>query len=360
MDTTQQSVVQRKDEISLKELILKIQKWWRYLLSRWLVILIFGLVGGGLGIIFSLFQKPDYIGELTFVVEDSKSNPFSAYAGLASQFGIDLGGGASGSGVFEGDNIMEFLKSRLMIEKTLLGPVVYEGKTLSLADLYIDFMELREKWKGKAGLENLHFPVSSSRKEFFRQQDSILNVIQQAIVKNVLKVEKPDKKLSFIAVTTTSRNEIFSKIFTERLVKEATGFYIDTKTKRNKINVDRLQLQADSLEVLLNRKTYSAAATQDLNFNPAKQVAGVSTELALRDKLVLQTMYGEVVKNLELSKIAMAQETPVIQIVDTPILPLKKKKFGPIKGIALGGFIGGMLIVMILFMRKVYKDIVQS
>ncbi len=56
-------------------------------------------------------------------------------------------------------------------------------------------------------------------------------------------------------------------------------------------------------------------------------MASIGSELAMRDKTVLQTMYGEVVKNLEISKIAMAQETPIIQIVDMPILPLEKTKW---------------------------------
>jgi hypothetical protein len=175
-----------------------------------------------------------------------------------------------------------------------------------------------------------------------------------------LEVSKPDKKLSFISVKCTSPNEIFSKIFTERLVKEATDFYVETKTKRSRTNVDILQVKADSLEKLLNRKTYSVAATEDVNLNPAKRVATVGMEVGSRDKLVIQTIYGEVIKNLEMSRMAMAQEMPLIQIVDKPILPLHKKKVGKAKGIVLGGIFGGFLICILLIILETYRKMITE
>jgi DNA-directed RNA polymerase specialized sigma subunit len=181
--------------------------------------------------------------------------------------------------------------------------------------------------------------------------------MRNEIGKQNLNVSKIDKKLSFIAVQVASEDQLFSKFFTERLVAEATDFYVKTKTKRSKTNVDKLQAIADSLELQLNKKTYSTAVAQDLNVNPIRQVANVETEIRSRDKMVLQTMYAEVVKNLEISKMTMAQETPVVQVIDTPILPLKKERFGKLKGLILGGFVGGFLILIILILRKMIRDV---
>jgi len=346
----------QQDGISLKDILLGVQGWWKYLLSKWKIVLLCGLVGAGLGLTYSLIKKAEYKAELTFVLEDSKSGGIlSSYMGLASQFGIDLGSGGS-SGVFSGDNILEFLQSRLMVEKTLLTPVVVNNKHVSLADYYIDVYELREKWKENETLKGLHFTPNADRRACSRIQDSILNSIYIKIQKDHLLISKPDKKLSFISVECTSQDELFSKVFTERLVREATGFYIETMTKRSKTNVDLLQTKADSLQELLNRKTYTVARAKDLNLNPARQQATVETEVVLRDKYLLQTMYGEVIKNLELSKMSMAQEVPLIQIVDTPILPLEKVKFGKLKGLILGGFLGGFLVSLFLIVRKLYKD----
>ncbi|MGE7773610.1 Wzz/FepE/Etk N-terminal domain-containing protein [Chitinophaga sp. NPDC101104] len=342
----------------MKDLILTFGAWIRYLWSKWIIICIFGVIGAGLGLTYSLLKKPDYVAGLTFVLEDSKASPMMAYAGIASQFGIDLSS-MSENGVFSGDNIVEFLKSRLMVEKALLTVVNKNGKSVTLADCFMDAYDLREKWNKKPRLAGVSFPANLGRDKFTLIQDSILQVFYANIVKEKLIVTKPDKKLSFILVKTQSVDEVFSKAFTENLVREATAFYVETRTKRSKFTVDQLQLKADSVERLLNQKTYSAAKSQDLNFNPARSVTSVTSELITRDKLVLSTMYGEIIKNLELSKMAMAQETPIIQIIDTPILPLEISKFGKLKGLIIGGFLGGFLIVMILLVRKFYKEIMN-
>ncbi|MEC5147440.1 Chain length determinant protein [Chitinophaga sp. 180180018-2] len=346
------------DEISLKELIIKIQEWSRFFWKKKFLILGITCLGAVLGLLSALRSKPQYVADLTFVLEDNSSSPLGAYSGLASQFGIDLNNGSGGS-LFAGDNIMEFLKTRLIVERALLSPVQYQNKQMTLAECFIRFSNLRKAWSKQKKPFDVQFPLNEKRSAFTLDQDSVLNAIRKIIVKNNLKVEKVDKKLSFISVEVVSPVDTFSLRMTEALVKEAIDFYIDTKTQKTKANVDRLQLQADSMRILLDRKTYSAASVQDLNVNPAKQVASVGTELALRDKVVLQTLYGEVVKNLELSKIAMAREMPVIQIIDRPILPLEIKKLGELKGIVIGAILGGFLTSLTLLFYRIYKEIMS-
>ncbi|MGC8025682.1 hypothetical protein ACP3WI_25235, partial [Salmonella enterica] len=48
------------------------------------------------------------------------------------------------------------------------------------------------------------------------------------------------------------------------------------------------------------------------------------------DKTMLSTVYAEVVKNLELAKFTLSQETPVIQIVDNSLFPLIRNKVSKI------------------------------
>lgn len=228
-----------------------------------------------------------------------------------------------------------------------------------MADFFLDFSGIRNAWhksKKQPGFD-VNFPPALLREKYSRTQDSVLNVIQTFIGDNYLKIEKADKKSAFILVNCKSPNETFSKLFVETLVREATDFYISTKTKRTKSNVDRLESQADSMKLLLNRKAYSQAVERDINLNPAKQVALVGTELAARDKMMLETMYGEIVKNLEISKMAMTKEMPIIQIIDAPVLPLEKKELGKLKGIIIGGFLGGFLSVAILIIIKLFKDL---
>jgi len=359
-EVKQTPIVKNDEEISLKDLIYKGGQWYRYVLSKWLIIVIAGVLGAGIGLIVALRQKPRYKAILTFVLEEGKSSALSSYSSIASQFGVDLGGGGSNGGLFASDNIKDYLTSRLIVEKALLAPVEVDGKKETLVEMYMDFMHMKGKQSKDTVLRNLHYPLGADRKTFTRVQDSVLFSIAQRVVKGELEIEKGEAKTSgFVTVFCLSENEIFAKAFVIQLVNEATSFYIGIKTKRSQHTVDNLQAKADSIEQLLNRKTYTYAMEQDVNLNPVRKVATVNSEMVSRDKVVLQTMFSEVVKNLELSKMAMAQETPVIQIIDAPILPLMVQKLGITKGIVIGGIVAGFLCVFALTGIRIYREIMQ-
>ena len=329
------------DEISLKELINKIREWYRFLLSKWILIILFSIIGGIIGFTYAYFQKPTYKAELTFAMEDDKSGGgggLSSALGLASSFGIDLGGGGAG-GAFSGANLMALMKSRKIVEKTLLSPVVYKGQTISLTDCYIEFNELREKWTKKPKIKNIGFPISIDRSNFTLQQDSILKSIYLDLVTNELSVGQADKKISIIGVTVNSINEQFSKAFCETLASVTADYYIELKTKKAKQNVDILQKQVDSIKSKLNYSMVGTWGAEKVNVT------------------VSSTILGQLAANLEISKVSLRKETPLIQIIDRPILPLDKEKVSKRKSLLLGGFLAAFLTALILIFNQLYKKI---
>ncbi len=342
-------------ELSLKDLFQQFKELIRYLTRQWKILLIVGVLFGVLGLIYALLKKKQYEAQLTFVLDESRGGGLlGSYSSIASQFGVDLGSsGGNGSGIFNEDNIMEFLKSKLMVERTLLSSLEVDGQNITLADYYIQIYGLKSKWKEHhPELNEFRFPLQSPTDSLNRVQDSIMTQLYMQIVKNNITADKPDKKLNFIAVKTTTLNEEFSKIFTERLVSEATRFYIETKTQRSQQTVSRLQAQADSILSELTQKTFQAAESEDLNQNPVLKVATVKTEYMTRDKAILQTMYGEVVRNLEMAKMSLSEETPVIQVVDVPRYPLTVKHLGAKMGFVLGMILGGFLASCFLIIKR--------
>ena len=67
-------------------------------------------------------------------------------------------------------------------------------------------------------------------------------------------------------------------------------------------------------------------------------------------------MYLEIIKNLEISKMTLLNQTPIIQIIDKPILPLQEDRISNILGGILGGLLGGFLSVFFFVFRKLFKD----
>jgi hypothetical protein len=345
------------DGLSMTQALRTMAGWATFARQQWKLLLLAAILGGALGIAFSLIQHPKYEASLTFVVEDPKSGGLlGSYTGLASQFGIDLGGG-SGSGVFNGDNVLEFLQSRLMVQQTLLTDTVWNGKRTTLGDIFLNVYHWKDAWKKNPALADFNFPLNTPWFSLNRLQDSIMAELYGIISKGVLDVTKPDKKLDFVEVKTRSRDEVFSKLFTERLVVTATNFYVETKTQRSRNIVDKLQAQADSILDQLNKTTVRAAVVRDVNLNPSRELAQIGSSFATRDEAILMTMYAEVAKNLEISKTTLGQDTPIIQVVDSPIFPLKKVKLGKLLGLIIGGFLAAFIVFLLLYFRKLYREI---
>jgi hypothetical protein len=348
----------KDDEVSLKESILKLQEWWAFLLSKWVIILIAGIIGGIAGYTYAHFTPPTYKAVLSFALEDDKSGEFTT-AGLASQFGFDVGGGG---GAFSGDNLLELMKSRSMVEKALLTPVNINGKEQTLVEYYISYNKYRQTWQDKPQLRNIQFLPGEPRASFSLQQDSLLGTFYNTIIKDNLMVDKSDKKLSIINVSVTSENELFSKYFAEIVAKTVSDFYIDTKTKKSTQNVTILQRQSDSVRLELNSAINGVALSTDEtpNANPGRQILHAPSQHKQIDVQVNQAILTELVKNLELSKMSLRRETPLIQVIDKPILPLDKVKLSKSKCLVLGGVICMLITVLLLLLKETLRNILNS
>ena len=345
-----------KDEISLKELLQKVKDWFDYLLSKWKKIALAGVVGATLGLTYSFIKKPIYTASLSFALESNKpGGGLGGALGLASSLGFDLGG--SGGGIFEGSNLTELFKSRKMVEKTLLMPIRFKGKTISLAEMYIQNEQWRDKRLIKKKLVGVQFLPNANRKVFSRIQDSIFGEIYDDLSKYGLEVGQKDKKIDIISVEVSSTDELFAKYFTEALAKQVGNFYIETKSKKARANMDILQRQTDSIRGELNNAIAGVAVANDNTFglNPSLNVRRVPSARRQVDVQANTAILTELVKQTELAKVTLRKETPLIQIIDRPILPLKKKKVGKLIGLVLGGVLFGFLTVLFLTLNNSLK-----
>jgi len=357
---TEQQPQMDNDEISLKELIQKMQEWIAYLKTQWKIIIGIAAIGGILGFVYASFQKPTYLATTTFVLEEDKGGGggLGGTLGLASSFGLDLGGG--GGSLFSSTNIIELMKSRFVVEKTLLNPVIVADKEVSLADYYIQINELKEDWAKKPTLKNISFPINADRTKFNIQQDSILQTISADLKKNNLTIVQKDKKVTIISLTVKTENELFSKFFCEQLLKETSDFYIETKSKKSRLNVDVLQKQADSIRAELNTAITGVAVESDnvYNLNPAFNVKSSPSRRKQVDVQANTAILTQLVAQLELSKVSLRKETPLVQLIDRPILPLEKEKLGRLQSLILGGFLAGFMIMLYLVFGQLYRKMV--
>lgn len=309
------------------------------------------VAGALLGALTAWLWTPSYTARLTFVVDDSKSGGSAGgLSALAGQFGFNLDGLGGASGVLAGDNVEELIKSTKLIKATLVS--AYNADE-TLADRYAAVNKLSKKWlKYSPDGKIIRFPLNGTHNT--RLQDSLLHEMTTLILAGDFGIAKPDKKLSFFEVNATMKDEKLALLFCNRMIKQSTDFFISTKTKRLRNNVERLQHRADSIGAILNHKTYALSSANQslLDINPAYTTANANVEVRERDKIVLTTIYSETVKNLESSKTMLAQETPTVQIVDEPELPLKKNKLKYSVAILTGILLSGILFSLYALLTR--------
>jgi LPS O-antigen subunit length determinant protein (WzzB/FepE family) len=339
------------DEVSLKDLILKVGEIWKYLLSKWKIIVIIGISSAALGLVYSIFKTPEYNATLSFsVIEKSSQGGLSA---LAGQFGL----GSSSDGVFSGNNMIELLQSRNLIERTLLSEVEINGRRCRLIEYY---RELNPPEEDDAISQTISYPLDVDRELFTREQDSLLYNLNKTITTDKLSIDKKAKDINIINVSFLNEDELFAKLFTEKLIAIVSEFYIQTKTKNITTNLDKMEIRADSARQEYEKALAEQAKFEDENQNPSKRLLMVERQKIQTRVQLTGTTYVELVKNIEILKLDLIQQTPLIQVIDAPIMPLEIERLGKLKGIILGGFIGGFLIVGWLLAVYYYRRIMQE
>jgi len=157
-----------------------------------------------------------------------------------------------------------------------------------------------------------------------------------------------------------SISELFAKTFCETIARETSEYYVEIKSKKSRSNVEILQHQADSIRAELNGAITGVAAAADnvFNLNMAMNVKRAPSAHRQVDVQANTAILTQLVTNLELAKVSLLKETPLIQTIDMPILPLEKDKVSKLKSLLLGGFLAGFLTILYLVFGQLYKKIV--
>jgi hypothetical protein len=346
-----------ENQFTLKEVFQNLREWFAFFLSQWKILILAGILGLGLGALVSKFKKPVFHAETSFVLEEGEGGGIGQMSGLASLVGVNLGSLGGTSGLFQGDNIMELYRSDRMLGETLLSPF---NETQLLIDRFVEFQELDRKWASKVNFSSLDFSIP--RESFSVTQDSVVKEVAKLVRENQLAVAKPDRKLSIIQVSISSKDELFAKAFNEKLVEKVNSFYLDTKTKKTGENLSILQTQADSVRVILDESigAYASATDRVPNANPLLSSATIEIRKRQIDVQATGAVYQEIVKNLEIAKVNHRNNSPLIQIIDSPRLPLKRSEIRLVKGMVLGAIITSLLVVFGLYFRRLYQKHVQE
>ena len=177
------------------------------------------------------------------------------------------------------------------------------------------------------------------------------------IRKKTLGVSKPSRKLTILNININDKDPYFAKAFNEKLVENVSHFYKLTMTEKSGKNLSILQNQADSVKLVLDNAMLELAEIQEgtPNRNPLYKKTLVQEQKLIIDMAASSAIYETVVTNLELAKITHRNNTPLIQIIDEPILPLPNSRWKLAKTLIYATALGLVVAFISLSFIRFYQ-----
>lgn len=340
-------------EVTIKDFVLWITTWFQYLISKWKIIALAAFIGVTIGVINNKIAPKIYTARCNFILDEGNNGGSIGSSGLAF---LGIGGQGGSGGLFQGKNLIWLYKSRLMLEQTLLSTVDRAGKP----KLYINwFLDIDKQ--GNKIVEPYRNKLDFADKTITAEESSIMAFAVAKINKDYLQVEKAPDADNIITVKVSATDELFAESFANKVIEEVNDYYVKSKTKKVTEEVAIIQKKVDSFQHQMNSSMYQVASSVDAipNANPNRQVLAVPTRRKGVDVNISSELFVEMMKNLETKKMTLSSETPLIQVLEKPTLPLDVNTKSVVSSAIYGGILAIVIIVIFLVCRRIYKLALQ-
>jgi len=343
-----------EEVITIGQIIRVIKSYVFYFLRKWWLLLLVALALGAYRVYNVYNTSPEFSAGLTFTLyEEGGGGGGGGLSGLIGQIGL----GSIDNVDF--DRIVEFMETRQIVGEALFKKVTINGVEDYFANHYLREMKLYENWEEKESVKFIDFWFTRGDVENFTPVENIvLNVIWNRMARTHLKTEIRGSGIIEMKVTTESQP--FSIEFTKTLFRELAFSYKEKLNEKNRTNYNQMQYRKDSIAAVLKVSEARYAKFQDTNKNLRSARALIEDIRLRRDVEVLNAIYIELVKQVEILNFTLTRETPYLISIDEPVYPVMGQKLDIIsEGVkyAIGGI---FLTLLILAGIKFIQDAVEA
>lgn len=336
-------MAQSDDEITLKDIILKIQEWFSIVWPHKNGIIAFSLAIGLVAALYTKFiAKPTYSASYQLFFEE-EGGGMSGAMRLASSFGFSLGGGGGSSSI----TVQEYLTSRDNVAQALV------------ADL--DNGRLIDRFYAEGMFEDKDFAVEFASKFNTNQRftDSIITKVHKGLVEESISASM-DEETGVVSFSVNGEQESFVYDLSNQLIANTEEAFMDWKKEKSQAAVDAFQGKVDSLELAIDATLRHLGEYSDQNNSLVSSVDKMKETRLMIDMEALKVAYGEYIKGLEMSKAELMNLEPPFKYFDAPTYPLNKEKGSAAKAGVFGSVITGFLLVLFFIGRVEAKNIMAD
>lgn len=344
------------DQISPKSVVLKVVSAKDALVRNWKLILLLCLIGYGIGYALDIYlKKPDqYEASILFNL-GAGSSPSQSFGQMAGMFGL---GGTADANIYTGENFLYFVNSRPVLQRALMKEVEVGKRKMLMANFVIDSSSiLEEEWIDSPKLQSFHFK-NDSIKKFSDFEQRALNAVVDVVKVSTI-VFEPDRKSSFMMLTTHFKSELLAQRWANTMLETVEEVYTENQTSKTRKTLKLLENRRDSLGGILNRTESNLARQMDYSTNIVVPEGQARVTKLQRNSAFITQLYAEAMRNVEAMKVSLVQEAPLFTIIEPVKQPLDMKTDQG-KRAQIGLLIGLVLAFVVVYFKGVYTDIMAD
>ncbi len=325
-----------------------------YVAKRWWIILILALLAGAYRFYQVYTTKAEYTADLSFTLyEEEGGGGMPSVNSLMGQFGL------SSMDNVDFDRILDFLTTRKIVSNALFRKVKIKGYEDYFANHYLREFEMHQAWEERGSESLIDFWFTHDDVENFTVLENIaLNNLWRRIKRTHFTADV--RGSGIMDITFKGESQQFAVEFLNTLYDELSTFYVYKLRERSEGDLVMLQERMDSVKVELGIAEIRYAKFRDTHKNLVSSVALVEEVRLKRSIEILNGMYIEIVRNLEILRFRLKTNRPYLVPIDRPVYPLSPKGDDPIMS-SLFWFIGVSLLLSLLFAGiKFVRDIIDE
>lgn len=345
---------EQKDEV----LSINIRAFFQIVWKEKLTIIGICIVLGIVGIIYSFSIREEFIssGKILPEVQSKSASGLGQFAGLASLAGVDIGSmSGGGADAVRPDLYPDLLKATpFFLELSKVKVKTKDSKEYIFNDFYDKYV-LDNKIKDED--KKLKFATSKDYLAVNYQTEKNLKDLRKRITASY------DKKTGVITIDVKMPDPVVAAEITSFSMKYLTEYIITYRTEKAK---NDLQFLADRLNSAKG-KYYSnqekkAQYSDQFQLGTIKlQSADIQRERIESEYKLTSNMYNGLLQKYEEAKMRLQQETPVLKVLEPPVVPNRKSEPKKSVIVIIFSVIGIIIGVGLALIRKGnYKLIIES
>lgn len=227
------------DELTLKELILKLKEFGQELWKNIGWIILAGAIIGGIFYWRPIKQPTTYTTGLTFLVGVE----------VAPSANIEYSKIGTESVNYDLDKLVLLTRTNRIIHLVLFQTVIIGDKKDFLANHLINLYDFHEKWKHNESLKGFYFS-NNQLNDFSEDEHRALNQLHDLVIGNKLTGKKGVTTISYekggmVKLTVTTKNSELSSVLIKTVFETLSSFYIEQTVGRLQKTYDLLENRAE-------------------------------------------------------------------------------------------------------------------